>query len=67
MKRKHVHRQIRHLMKTDGDCCSLCRADFQHRNRTPGGVTRDGEIALVGDCCAKKIARPCISGVWGSA
>jgi hypothetical protein len=66
-KRKHVHRTIRKLMTTGAaDNCSLCRRPFRHRDKTVGGLTRDGTIVLVGTCCAAQVSERaiCTVGVY---
>jgi hypothetical protein len=59
-------KRIEQLMTTDGDHCSLCRARFQHNSRSYGGITGDGVIALVSDCCASKLDIKITSGLYTS-
>jgi hypothetical protein len=56
--------RIEKIMTTDGDNCSLCRAEFPHNSRALGGVTHDGAVALVGECCASKLASIVSAGLY---
>jgi hypothetical protein len=62
--RRHFERQFRKLIKTKGDNCSLCDAEFQHNRRTFGGYDQHGEIALVGGCCAGRLREIHTAGVF---
>lgn len=61
--RRKIERQLRKIIKTDGDVCSLCRVEFPHNSRTYGGITADGTVAFVGECCAEKLEIIVISGL----
>ena len=61
-----VHERIEQLIRTDGDFCSLCRGRFQHNHRSYGGVTSNGVIALVSECCASKLEIVLTSGLYTS-
>jgi hypothetical protein len=61
-----VFKRIEHLIRTDGDHCSLCRARFRHNRRSYGGITNDGIIALVSECCASKLEIVFTSGLYTS-
>jgi hypothetical protein len=63
-RRALVHKRIEQIIRTDGDNCSLCRAEFQHNRRTYGGVTGDGVVAITGECCASKLDILLISGLY---
>ena len=52
---RRAQREIGHIIRRDGDNCSLCRAEFPHNSKTFGGVTRDGRTVLVGECCAEQV------------
>ena len=65
-RRDIVLKRIEHLIHTDGDHCSLCRALFQHNCKIFGGVTNDGVIALVCDCCVAKLGITTTFGLYTS-
>ena len=55
---KHrIWRAIDALMRKDGDRCSLCRMALSNKALTYGGLTRDGVVGLVGECCVSKLDR----------
>src|SRR5262249_17073409 len=62
--RRQFERQLRKLIKTKGDNCSLCGADFQHNCRTFGGLDQDGNIALVGECCVERLHTVYTAGLF---
>jgi hypothetical protein len=63
-RRALVHKRIEQIIRTDGDNCSLCRAEFRHNSRTYGGITGDGVVAITGECCASKLDTTFISGIY---
>ena len=65
--RRRVEREIRDIMRRDGDHCSLCRREFAPNDRTFGGVTSTGEAALVGSCCEKRLSVCILQGLFMSA
>jgi hypothetical protein len=62
--RRRVERQIRKLIETDGDNCSICRSPFRHNHRTYGGITAAGAAAVVADCCVKRLASVHTVGIF---
>jgi hypothetical protein len=62
--RRHVERELVKLIETDGDNCSICRTPFQHNSRTYGGISANGSVAVVADCCLGKINQLYTSGVY---
>jgi hypothetical protein len=62
--RRQFDRQLRKLIRTKGDNCSLCGIGFQHNSRTFGGYDQHGEIALVGECCAARLHEVHTAGVF---
>jgi hypothetical protein len=65
-RRDIVFECIERLITTNGDHCSLCHASFQHNHRSFGGITGDGVIALVSECCASKLEVTFTSGLYTS-
>lgn len=65
--RRRLEREIREIMRTDGDNCSLCRRPLEFNDRTFGGVTRTGDACLVGECCASKLRVTILGGVFLSS
>jgi hypothetical protein len=61
--RRQFERQLRKLMRTKGDNCSLCDAEFQHNVRTFGGYDQDGKVALVGECCVERLLEVHTAGI----
>jgi hypothetical protein len=53
--RRLFERQLRKLIRAEGDNCSVCGAEFQHNARTFSGYSQDGKIALVGECCVERL------------
>src|SRR5215468_5729894 len=62
--RRLFERQLRKLIRTKGDNCSLCGAEFQHNSRTFGGYDDHGEIALVGECCVERLHEVHAAGLF---
>lgn len=62
--RRRVERQIKELMKDDGDRCSSCGTPFPHNSRSFGGITAGGDAALVGECCQNKLKEIVLSGLY---
>jgi hypothetical protein len=62
--RRLFDRQLRKLIKTKGDNCSLCGGGFQHNSRTFGGYDEGGEIALVGECCVGRLFEVHTAGLF---
>jgi hypothetical protein len=62
--RRRAETQIRKLIETDGDNCSICRAPFQNNHRTYGGITANGKTAVVGDCCYNHLDHLYTSGIY---
>jgi hypothetical protein len=62
--RRRVERQIKELMRVDGDRCSSCKTPFPHNSRTFGGVKAGGEAALVGECCRRELKEGILAGVY---
>jgi len=54
--RRRFERELRKLLKRDGDYCSICRKPFLHNSNTYCGQTEDGKVASVGECCKAKLA-----------
>jgi hypothetical protein len=61
--RRRIYKAIETLIKRDGDHCSLCHRAFTHNSRTYGGVTAAGDVVLVGDCCAARLATLLTAGL----
>jgi hypothetical protein len=51
-------------MENDGDACSVCHKPFAHNTRTYGGVTKIGKAALAGECCAAKLDKTILAGLY---
>ncbi|MCO7729076.1 hypothetical protein NJB93_21260 [Brucella intermedia] len=67
MKKPKINRfesDFRQLLKTDGEHCSFCRAQFEHNCKTYGGYRATGKIAITSDCCRHKLANVRASGVF---
>jgi len=62
--RRQFERQLRNLIRTRGDDCSLCGAEFQHNRRTFGGYDQNGNIALVGECCVERLHKIYTAGLF---
>jgi len=62
--RRQFERQLRKLIRTKGDNCSLCGVEFQHNVRTFGGYDQDGEIALVSECCIERLDEVYTAGIF---
>jgi hypothetical protein len=62
--RRQFERQLRKLIRTKGDNCSLCGAEFQHNCRTFGGYDQHGNIALVGECCIERLLEVHTAGIF---
>lgn len=65
--RRRVEREIREIMRKDGEHCSICGAPLQHNSHTFGGVTKTGNSVLTGECCKSKIATLVLSGLYVDA
>jgi hypothetical protein len=50
---KEIHRKLLPLLQEDN--CSICKRELAHMDMTYGGLTHDGTVALVGDCCKSKM------------
>jgi hypothetical protein len=46
------------------DHCSLCGAQHPHNSPFYGGLTHQGKVALVGDCCADQLQEVIMGGVY---
>ena len=62
--RRRIEREVREIMRIDGDRCSLCGRVFPHNSRTFGGITPVGRAALVGGCCEMKLGHTILSGLY---
>jgi hypothetical protein len=62
--RRRVEREIREIMRQNGDHCSICGAPLEHNTRTFGGTVKDGTTVLTGDCCRKRIATIVLEGLF---
>lgn len=62
--RRRVEREIRAIMKQDGDHCSSCRKPLAHNSRTFGGVNAAGTTLLVGECCQRLLKETILSGLY---
>ena len=62
--RRQFERQLRNLIRTRGDDCSLCGAEFQHNRRTFCGYDQNGNIALVGECCVERLHKIYTAGLY---
>jgi hypothetical protein len=62
---RRINRAIDNIMRGEsGDHCSICRTQFANNSRTYGGVTDDGTVALVGECCASRLQWLHTSGIY---
>jgi len=61
---RQFERQLRKLIRTRGDDCSLCGGAFQHNCRTFGGYDQHGNIALVGECCVERLHKIHTAGLF---
>jgi len=62
--RRHFERQLKNLIKCNGDNCSLCGAEFQHNGRTFGGYGQDGKVELVSECCVERLLEVHTAGLY---
>ncbi len=62
--RRKIDRAVKRLMETRGDNCTLCSREFQHNEKTFGGILDSGEVHLVGNCCSQKLARVVGMGLY---
>ncbi len=53
--RRQLDRDLRKLMNTDGDRCSICLIEFLHNAKTFYGRA-EGRAAVVGECCRPNLA-----------
>lgn len=61
---RRVERELREIMRRDGDNCSVCRKPFPHNTTTTGGTTKAGNTVLVGECCQAQVADVVIQGMF---
>lgn len=61
--RRQLDRDLRKLMATDGDRCSLCQVDFPHNSKTFYGRA-EGRAVIAGECCRPKLALEVGSGLY---
>jgi hypothetical protein len=61
-----VFEQVKKIAEACSDHCSICRAEHPHNSRTYGGIDRDGNPALVGDCCVDKMQTLVSGGIYTS-
>ena len=62
--RRRVEREIRKIMREDGDHCSLCRSRLEHNSRTFGGTVKGGTSVLTGECCEERIEIVVLEGLY---
>jgi hypothetical protein len=62
--RRRVERELRNIMRQNGDHCSLCRARLQHNSPTYGGILKGGASALTGVCCRTRIEIVVLEGLY---
>ena len=63
-RRRFVERAIKAHIEKDGDRCSLCHAAFLHNSKTFAGLTADGVVADVGECCVAKLQHIVLAGLY---
>lgn len=61
---RRVEREIRKIMREDGDHCSLCRSRLEHNSRTFGGTVKGGTRVLTGECCGGRIETVVLEGLY---
>ena len=61
--RRNLDRDLRQLMKKDGDRCTVCHADLPHNGRTYYGRAA-GAAAIAGECCRSKLTVEVGSGLY---
>lgn len=61
---RRVERELRAIMRRDGDNCSVCRLPFQHNTTTTGGTTKTGKSVLAGECCKAQVANVVLQGMF---
>ena len=61
---RRLERAIRDLINRDGGHCSVCRDPFAHGADLAYGSTQERAIAVVGECCIKKLTRMVGVGVY---
>jgi hypothetical protein len=64
--RRRVERQVRALMESNGDQCSICKKDLPHNTRIFGGVIAGGSVVQSGECCACKLKETVFTGIYVS-
>jgi hypothetical protein len=62
--RRRVEREIREIMREDGEHCSICRSPLQHNSKTYGGVLKAGDSVLTGECCKGRITEMVLEGLY---
>ena len=62
--RRNLDRDVRKLIKADGDHCTACAAELQHNGRTYYGRVASGAAAIVGDCCRETLTVEAGGGVY---
>ena len=62
--RRRVEREIRKIMREDGDHCSLCRSRLEHNSRTFGGIVKVGTSVLTGECCRERVEIVILGGLY---
>jgi hypothetical protein len=61
----HYRKVKQALIKlTEADCCSVCKREMPHRGATYGGLTREGKVELVGECCRSHLTKIHMIGVY---
>ena len=61
---RRVEREIKAIMRNDGDHCSICRKPFQHNSSTTGGTTKAGRSVLAGECCEAQVHHVILRGMF---
>lgn len=61
MKVQKIHSRLMEIMQSDR--CTICSKEFPDRNVTYGGVTKDGSVEWVGECCVDQLAEVWCGGM----
>ncbi len=64
--RRRFEKDFAIILRKDGDHCTLCRRKLEHNERTFGGKTAAGRVALTTDCCRSKLAVEIVTGLYAT-
>lgn len=62
--RRRFEKEFATILRNDGDHCTLCRRELQHNERTFGGKTGAGTVALTTECCRSQLVVEAMTGLY---